>query len=316
MARIIAIANRKGGVGKTTTAVSLGAALAGRGRRVLVVDLDSQQNLCVSLRVRAPKPGLGDVLFSQLLLGVGSLGDVLVEAGDFTIVGGFDLELTDAQMNCYGTGWEHALQMALEPESSRFDFVLLDCSPSLGCLTVNALTAADQVLVPVQTEFLAVSQLASIMAAVERVRATTNPRIGVAGFLPTLFDARTRHSVEVLMRISTEADRYRARVFRPIPRTVRVAEAAARGEPISRYAPRSDAAIAYESLAIELERDSRKGLAPCPVSTMEERPSMERSQAFWERIAADAILRQRSDGGDHPLGWTHLSHQVAFTPSA
>lgn len=291
MARIIAIANRKGGVGKTTTAVSLGAALAERGKRVLLVDLDSQQSLCDSLRVRVPKPGLADVLFSQLLLGVGYLEEVFADVGNIAVVGGYDLDRTDAQLSSYGSGWEHALDLALGTASSRFDFVLLDCSPSLGCLTVNALTAADQLLVPVQTEFLAVSQLASILSAAERVRATTNPKLEVTGFLPTLFDVRTRHSVEVLMKISSEADRYRVRLFRPIPRTVRIAEAAARGKPVTQYAPRSDAAMAYAALAAEIER------APCGkgtalAATTGETPStVEHSQAFWEGIAADVIFQ-------------------------
>ena len=254
MAHIIAIANRKGGVGKTTTTISLGAALAERGARVLLVDLDSQQNLCASLGARPPKPGLADVLFTKAFLDVGELGEILVDAGGMAIAGGYGLSNLESQLRGYGIGWQHVLKTALTSESELFDFVLLDCNPSLDCLTTIALAAADEILVPVQTEFLAANQLSGIMAAVDDIRATFNPKLEVAGFLPTLFDVRTRHAVEVLMKISTEADRYGARLFHPIPRTIRMAEAAARGEPICKYAPKSTAALAYQAVAAELDR--------------------------------------------------------------
>lgn len=282
MARIIAVANRKGGVGKTTTTVSLGAALAARGKRVLLVDLDSQQSLCSSLKVEAGRPGLGDVLFSHFVVGVGNLQEVFVDVGSMAVAGGCDLAHIDAQLRYYGSGWEYALALTLGNESSLFDFVLLDCSPSLGCLTINALAAADEVLIPIQTEFLAVSQLAAILSTVDSVRESTNPNLEVAGFLPTLFDVRTRHSVDVLMKISTEAVRHGVRVFRPIPRTVRVAEAAASGKPISEFAPQSAAALSYDALAVAIER--RHWTEDPLKSTMEE------SQALCERVAAETLL--------------------------
>jgi chromosome partitioning protein len=254
MARIIAIANRKGGVGKTTTTVSLGAALAARGKRVVLVDLDSQQSLCASVRARPPKPGLADVIFTRVILDIGELQEVLVEVGDMAVAGGYGLEHAEAQLAYYGSGWENALKSVLEPESQFFDFMLLDCSPSLGCLTTIALTAADEVLVPVQTEFLAVKQLAGIMSVVEKIKSKLNPTLEVAGFLPTLFDIRTRHAMEVLMKVSTEADRYGVRLFQPIPRTVRMAEAAASGKPITTYSPQSVASMAYRALAAEIDR--------------------------------------------------------------
>lgn len=285
MAHVIAIANRKGGVGKTTTALNLGSVLAARGHRVLLVDLDSQQSLAQSLRVPIPKPGLADVLVMQFALGIGDLRGALTDVGGVTVAAGYDLPSIDVELCHYGAGWEWTLRLALEPELDGFDFVFLDCSPSLGSLTMNALAAADEVLVPVQTEFLAVSQLSATLSAVEQVRRSLNGGLRVAGFLPTLFDLRTRHAVEILMKISTQADRYRVRVFRPIPRTVKVPEASASGEALVHYAPRSSAGIAYEELATEIERrGDRRG----EILVSNPTPScLSQSQSFCERIAAD-----------------------------
>jgi chromosome partitioning protein len=256
MARIIAVANHKGGVGKTTTTLSLGAALAEKGNRVLLVDLDPQQDLCTSLGVPMPKPGLADVLSTAVLLETADLSDAFVDVGGMTVVGGYDLANAEEYLSYYQDS-EKALGWALVPQSHRFDFVLLDCGPSVSFFTVSALAAADELLVPIQTEFLALNQLPAIMSTVLDVRRRLNPRLRVAGFIPTLFDGRTRHALEIIEQIAVQAIRYQVRAFKPIPKTVRMAEAAAAGRPISQYAPQSSACLAYHALAEEFDREER-----------------------------------------------------------
>jgi chromosome partitioning protein len=259
MARVIAIANNKGGVGKTTTTVSLGAALAERERRVLLVDLDAQQNLCASVRAPRRRPGLADVLFTAVVFDTGELSEALVDACGMTVVGGYDLEYAETRLSHYSKS-ERALESALAPQLHRFDYVLIDCCPSVSYLTICALAAADEVLVPIQTEFLALNQLPGILSTVEDVRARLNPTLEVSGFVPTMYDGRTRHSLEVLEQITAQANLFGVRAFEPIPKTIQLAEATASGQPISTYAPKSPAALAYRSIADEIDRHDRTGL--------------------------------------------------------
>ena len=256
VARIIAIANQKGGVGKTTTTISLGAALADLGRRVLLVDLDSQQSLCSALNIPKPKPGLADVLFSMVLFDRAQLSDVLVDSGKMTVAGGYGLATAESQLSdCENSS--AALKQALAPQLSLFDFVLLDCGPSIDFLTTSGLVAAEEVLVPVQTEFLALEMLPAIMSTVQDIRTRLNPNLRVSGFVPTMYDRRTRHSLTVLEDIAVQANRYRVPAFKPIPRTTRIAEAAATGRPIAQYDPKSPAAHAYKALATEIDMRSK-----------------------------------------------------------
>lgn len=252
-ARIIAIANRKGGVAKTTTTVNLGAALAARGRRVLLIDLDAQQDLCSALRVPLPRPGLADVLMSSLLFDTGVLSEAFVNLHGMTIAGGYGIGEAERQLALH-RNWEHALSAALAPHLPRFDYVLLDCAPSINCLTTNALAAAREVLIPVQTEFLAANQLPGIMSTVDEIRSRLNPRLKVAGFLPTMFDGRSRHALGIMEHVALQAHLWGVRAFKPIPKAVRFAEAAEAGRPICRYAPDSLPARAYEDLAEEIDR--------------------------------------------------------------
>ncbi len=252
-ARVVAIANRKGGVAKTTTAVNLGAALSARGRRVLLVDLDSQQDLCSALRVPMPRPGLADALLSIALFGSGDLSAAFVKAHGLTIAGGYGIAEAEKQLALHKNR-EDALKRALGPYLSRFDFVLLDCAPSIQCLTASALACAREVIVPVQTEFLAANQLPGIMSTIDDIRSRLNPGLKVAGFLPTLFDGRSRHALGVMEHVASQAHLWGVRAFKPIPKSVRFAEASGAGLPISRYAPESLAARAYESLAEEIDR--------------------------------------------------------------
>jgi len=252
-ARVVAIANRKGGVAKTTTAVNLGAALSARGRRVLLVDLDAQQDLCSALRVPMPRPGLADALLSIALFGSGNLSEAFVRAHGLTIAGGYGIAEAERELTLHKNA-SGALKRALAPHLSRFDFVLLDCAPSIHCLTASALAAARDVVVPIQTEFLAANQLPGIMSAIDDIRSKLNPGLKVAGFLPTMFDGRSRHALGVMEHIASQAHLWGVRAFKPIPKSVRFAEASSAGLPISRYAPESLAARAYESLAEEIDR--------------------------------------------------------------
>ena len=250
-AYVIAIANLKGGVAKTTTSINLGA---DRGRNVLLVDLDAQQDLCAALQVRIPRPGLADVLLSSAFFDSGDLSETFVHSHGMTVSGGYGLTRAERELAVNGT-WENALKRALEPHLHRFDYVLLDCAPSASCLTTNALVASRNVVIPIQTEFLAANQLPSIMSAVDDIRSRLNPRLKVSGFLPTMFDRRSRHALAVMEHIAVQAHLWGVPAFRPIPKTVRLAEASEAGHPIRRYAEDSEPALAYDALAAEVDRD-------------------------------------------------------------
>ena len=251
-ANVIAIANCKGGVAKTTTTVNLGTALARRGHRVLLVDLDAQQDLCTALRTRIPRPGLADVLLNTAFFDIGNLAQAFVTAHGMTVAGGYGMANAERQLAANGN-WENALKRALAPHLSQFDYVLLDCAPSNNCLTTNALVAARGVLIPVQTEFLAANQLSSMMSAVDDVRSRLNASLKVRGFLPTMYDGRSNHALGVMEHIALQAHMWGVRAFKPIPRAVRLSEASEAGRPISDYAEDSPAAKAYDALAEEID---------------------------------------------------------------
>lgn len=255
-ANVIAIANCKGGVAKTTTTVNLGAALASRGRRILLVDLDAQQDLCAALRVRIPRPGLADVLLSSAFFDTGNLAEAFVEAHGMTVAGGYGIAHAERELAANGS-WENALKRALAPYLSQFDYVLLDCAPSSNCLTTNAFVAADDVVVPIQTEFLAANQLSSIMSAVDDVRSRLNSSLRIRGFLPTMYDGRSKHALGVMEHIALQAHMWGVRAFKPIPRAVRLAEASEAGRPIRHYDDDSPAAMAYDELAGEIDHRYR-----------------------------------------------------------
>ncbi|MGH9319543.1 MAG: ParA family protein [Vicinamibacteria bacterium] len=255
-ARVIAIANRKGGVAKTTTTIHLGAALAQRGRRVLLVDLDAQQDLCAALRVAMPRPGLADTLLGIALFGSGNLASSFVRTDGVTVAGGYGIAEAERELSLHKNR-ENALKLALAPHLQSFDFVLMDCAPSIHCLTASALAAARDILIPIQTEFLAANQLPGIMCTIDDIRSRLNPGLKVAGFLPTMFDGRSRHALAVMERIAVQAHDWGVRAFKPIPRSVRFAEAAEAGQTISRHAPDSFAARAYEALADDIDRSCR-----------------------------------------------------------
>jgi chromosome partitioning protein len=248
--QIIALCNQKGGVGKTTTTINLGAALAEYGRRVLLVDLDPQGALSVGLGVNYQE--LDRTVYNLLMERDATVDDVLLK----TNVPGMDLvpsniDLSAAEVQLVGeVAREHALRRVLGPVIPDYDFILLDCQPSLGLLTVNALTAADGVVIPLECEFFALRGVALLIQTIDKVRERLNPQLEVKGVVATMYDARTVHAREVLARL---VEAFGDRTFHTvINRTVRFPETTVAGEPITTYAPNSAGAVAYRSLAKEV----------------------------------------------------------------
>jgi chromosome partitioning protein len=250
MTRIFSLANQKGGVGKTTTAINLGAYLAYFGQRVLLVDMDPQANAtsCLKIDKRTVKGGVYDALISSaspanFILHNPRLKLSLLPAAP--ALAGAEIELVNEIAR------ETRLKRALDPLIERYDYVLIDCPPSLGLLTLNGLVAGrDGVIIPVQCEYLALEGLSQLTYTLERVRDALSPALEVRGVVLTMFDGRTNLSNDVV----NEVRRYFGeRVFQSIiPRSVRLAEAPSFGQPISVYAPGSSAAQAYAALAREV----------------------------------------------------------------
>lgn len=249
-ALIIAMCNQKGGVGKTTTTINLGAALAELGRHVLLVDFDPQGSLSVGLGVN---PHTLPASIYNLLMGQGtSIDDVIRETNvhDLDILpSNIDLSAAEIQL-VSEVAREQTLLRLLEAVRSRYDVILIDCAPSLGLLTINALTAADWVLMPLECEFFALRGIALLTDTIAKVQDRLNPRLEILGILGTMYDPRTLHSREVLERV---VQAFGDQVFHSvIRRTVKFPETTVAGEPITTYAPTSPGAEAYRSLAREV----------------------------------------------------------------
>ncbi|MDY6795615.1 MAG: AAA family ATPase [Actinomycetota bacterium] len=247
--RVVSIANQKGGVGKSTTAINLGSYLAIEGKRVLVVDLDPQSNATSGLGVgqNEHEKHIYDVMVNDT-----PMEEVIVP----TPTEGMDLApssltLAGAEVELVSVfAREGRLKKGLEPVKERYDIVLVDCPPSLGLLTVNAMTAADEVLIPIQCEYYALEGLVLLLHTIERIKVHLNPEIKIGGIVLTMHDARTNISKQVMEEVRKQypGETY----YTAIPRNVRLSEAPSYGIPISQYDPTSRGAIAYQALAREV----------------------------------------------------------------
>ncbi|MFZ2507007.1 MAG: ParA family protein [Steroidobacteraceae bacterium] len=254
MKRIVAVANQKGGVGKTTTAVNLAASLAATRRTVLLVDIDPQGNATMGCGVdkRMLERSATDVL-----LGECRAEDVIVaiDPGGFELLpSNQDLTAAEVRLLAAPAGREHRLEQALAPIRDQYDLVIIDCPPALNILTVNALTAADSVLIPMQCEYYALEGLSGLVGTIEQIHDSINPRLHIEGILRTMFDPRNNLSNDVSAQL---IEHFGDRVFRTIiPRNVRLAEAPSFGVPALFHDKDSRGALAYLALAGEIIRRS------------------------------------------------------------
>jgi len=252
MTRVYALANQKGGVGKTTTAINLSAYLAAAGRKVLLVDIDPQANATSSLGVdkMALKRSIYDVLIenepaASVIMVTRRVNLDLLPSSP--ILAGAEVELVSLQAR------EGRLRRALKPILGQYDYILVDCPPSLGLLTVNALTAADGVIIPVQCEYLPLEGLSQLMRTLELVRSGLNPGLFIRGMLMTMYDGRTNLAREVVAEVHRHFPKLMFSTI--IPRSVRLSEAPSYGETILDYAPTSRGGLAYQALASEILRE-------------------------------------------------------------
>lgn len=249
MGRVIAIANQKGGVGKTTTAINLSACLAEKGKKVLSIDMDPQGNMTSGLGV--DKNEVENTVY-DLIIGETSIDNVIVKdvLENLDIIptsidlSGAEIELLDVE------GKEFIMRNAVENVKEQYDYIIIDCPPSLSMLTINAMTTADSVLVPIQCEYYALEGLSQLIHTVELVRDRLNPKLSIEGVVFTMYDARTNLSLQVVENVK---DNLNQTIYKTIiPRNIRLAEAPSYGMPINKYDSRSAGADSYMRLADEV----------------------------------------------------------------
>jgi chromosome partitioning protein len=246
-ARVIAFANQKGGVAKTTSVVSMGAALSERGRRVLTVDLDAQGALTFSLGIDPDDldETVNDVLVRRL-----PLEKVLIQRELDLVPANIDLAGAEAVLLAK-TGREYALQRAMRDVLDQYDYVLIDCPPSLGILTINGLTAAGEVVIPLQCEALSHRGVGQLIETLNDIRHFTNPNLETLGVIPTMYDGRSRHARHVLEDVGS---RYDVKVYEPpVRKSIRFAEASQAGRSILSFAPTHPGAMAYRLIAQQID---------------------------------------------------------------
>ena len=247
MGKIVVFANQKGGVGKTTTAVNLGAYLAEAGKQVLLIDFDPQSNTSSSLGAKRDRAGvydliMGKVEFAAAVQGT-SVPHLSIIASNIDLTGA-TVELVDQQ------GREYFLKRSLAPVADRYDYIFVDCPPSLGLLTLNGLVAADEVIIPLQCEYFALEGLSLLLQTVTRVQKGLNRELKIGGILFTMYDVRTRLAHEIVQEVTGY---FKEKVFRTIiPRNVRLSEAPSFAKPINQYDPECIGARSYQKLAEEV----------------------------------------------------------------
>ncbi|MEH7853985.1 sporulation initiation inhibitor protein Soj [Bacillus thuringiensis] len=249
MGKIIAIANQKGGVGKTTTSVNLGAGLAQVGKKVLLVDIDAQGNATTGVGIE--KSELDQCIYNVLVEDADVQGVIQKTATEKLDVLPATIQLAGAEIELVPTiSREVRLQRALQPVRDEYDYIIIDCPPSLGLLTINALTAADSVIIPVQCEYYALEGLSQLLNTVRLVQKHLNKNLAIQGVLLTMLDARTNLGIQVIDEVKKY---FRDKVYRSIiPRNVRLSEAPSHGKPIMQYDAKSRGAEVYIDLAEEV----------------------------------------------------------------
>jgi chromosome partitioning protein len=250
MAKVIAFAQQKGGVGKTTSTINLGAALMERGRRVLLVDLDPQGALSAGLGLNPL--GLERTVYNVLRQSSLGLADVVQTTEDGFDVVPANIDLAAAELELVSEpGREYFLKEKLGPLQGEYDYVLIDCQPSLGLLTLNALSAAERTILPVQTEYFALRGMDLLFDTIRKVQARINPQLRVIGILPTMYDSRTLHAREVLDELRRTYPELLLKTV--VPKTVKLPDSTVAGQSILKFQPASPAAEAYRELAKEVE---------------------------------------------------------------
>ncbi len=247
MGKIVVFANQKGGVGKTTTAVNLGAYLAEAGKQVLLIDFDPQSNTSSSLGAKRDRPGVYDLIMGKV--------DFLAAVQDTPVpnlsIVASSIDLTGATVELVDQpGREYFLKRSLAPIADRYDYIFVDCPPSLGLLTLNGLVAADSVIIPLQCEYFALEGLSLLLQTVTRVQKGLNRELKIGGILFTMYDVRTRLAHEIVQEVTGY---FKEKVFRTIiPRNVRLSEAPSFAKPINQYDPECIGARSYQKLAEEV----------------------------------------------------------------